>query len=170
MMRFKAGVCILFAIVIGLNIYGEDKSSLVSYYDSEFIKINYQTFGGLTLSAQGKFSSMSMGISSDFTNLLSAYPDSKEAMKNYKSKNLIGNVLVFGGLAATIGGLYYPILSNDTSINNGYSSNTVRTGLYIAFGGLVAELIGAFVLPSSFQDLFNSVNMYNRNKMNTYRN
>lgn len=148
--------------------YGQEKSpsDLVLFYDSEFIKVNYQTFGGLSLQAQGFSSSTMMGIDANFARMLSAYPDSKASFESYRQKNFAGNVLLWGGLVASLGGAYYPLLSLDEY--GDYDYGTVRTGLYVALGGLVAELVGAFLLPSSFQDLLNSVNLYNRNKLKEY--
>jgi len=35
-------------------------------------------------------------------------------------------------------------------------------------GGLVAGIIGAIMAPQSFQDLLNSVNQYNRDKVSDF--
>jgi hypothetical protein len=166
-LKFKAFV--IFVIVLGANLFGEDNKLTTNIYDSELIKVNYHAFGGLSLSAKGQTTSISMGISSDFQKLLSSYPDSKEVMESYKSKNTIGNVLLWSGFATAIGGAYYPIIANNGN-TSGYSSDQMKIGACFALGGLVVELIGAFILPSSYQDLFNSVNMYNRNKISEYSN
>lgn len=146
-----------------------DSSRIVGFYDSEMIKVNYLTFGGITLQSQGFSSGIAMGVSANIRDLLAKYPDSKAALEAYESKNRTGNILLWGGLAAVLGSAYYPILTMDPNDSPDALASKWKTSIYIMLGGLAAELIGAFILPSSFQELFASVNLYNRNAIKNYR-
>jgi hypothetical protein len=44
--------------------------------------------------------------------------------------------------------------------NNNTHENNLNTGLGLMLGGLVAELIGAFVMRSGQRNIFNAVNLY----------
>ena len=76
-----------------------------------------------------------MGISGGFQDILGEYEDSGELMSKYKTKNLIGNALLIGGMLASLGGAYYPLLSSNNVYD--YSYSDFRTGLYFCIGGLV---------------------------------
>lgn len=158
---------IVIHILIVMSVYGQN-SDLVMYYDNELVKVNYQSFGGITLSYQGQTTGTSMGITPRFRQILSEFPDTKILVDNYVKKNTIGNVLIWGGLAASLGAAYYPTLkTNSEDIFTDFWEN-YQTSVYMILGGLVAEIIGSFVLPQSFQDLFNATNQYNRNKLKEY--
>ncbi len=162
---FISALCVCLASAA--PVFADDRgasSGLLGFYDSELIKVSFQTFGGLTLQAQGQSSSIAMGVSGDIAAMLSRYPESKALLEGYRSKNRIGNTLLWGGLAAVLAGVYYPLFSTDSSEwgTVGYSDSTMRVSVGLMLGGLAGELIGAFILPSSYQDLLNSVNVYNR--------
>jgi hypothetical protein len=145
---------------------GEDAGSskeLLGFYDSELIKVNFQTMGGLMLTYRGQGTATTMGISGDFQKILDDYEDSGALMKRYRTKNAVGTALLFGGAAASLCAAYYPFLANEGIDDWSYSD--IRGSIYVSLGGLVATVIGSFILPSSYQDLLNSVNCYNRNKM-----
>jgi hypothetical protein len=158
-----AAIAIL-ACAVGLG--AEGNKDLLGFYDTELIKVNFQTMGGLTLSFQGQSTATRMGISGKFQDILGEYEDSAELMRKYRTKNMVGNALMFGGMLASLGGAYYPILANDSI--NGLSYSDFRSGLWLCIAGLAAATAGSFILPSSYQDLLNSVNSYNRSKMTEY--
>jgi len=168
----KYFISFLLVLIFCLNLSAEN-NDLVNYYDSELIKISMDNSSGLSISYQGQSSGTSMGISDGLYSELQAYPDSKISIQNYKQKNKLGNILLWGGLGLSLGAAYYPLLSTDfnqvdTSIY-GYSYfEKYQTSIYLMLGGLVAEIIGSFMLPQSYQELVNSVNQYNRNKIKEY--
>jgi hypothetical protein len=164
---FKKGLLAGF-LAAALALPALAENPLVGFYDSELVKVSYQTFGGLTLVSRGQSSSAQIGVSSVFKDILSDFRDSREAFESYASKNRLGNILIFGGLACTIGSVYYPMVSPDTGGIYGYG-DTYRTSIYLMVGGLAAEVIGSFLVPASLQDLLNSVNLYNREKLALYK-
>jgi hypothetical protein len=153
-------------LAASIVLFGEGAGSskeLLGIYDTELIKVNYQTMGGLMLSYRGQSTATTMGISGDFQKILGEYEDSGELMRKYRTKNAVGTALVFGGAAASLCAAYYPLLANDSIADWSYSD--IRGSIYVSLGGLIATVIGSFILPSSYQDLLNSVNCYNRDKM-----
>jgi hypothetical protein len=143
--------------------------NLLQYYDNEIIKMNYHSFGGIQLYNQEQTSSITFGISPYFREKLETFPESKMSFEQYKIKNISGNILVWGGLVVIVGGEYYSLNSiGESSFSSGIDK--YMKGYGIMLGGLLMEVIGAFVLPSSFNDLFNSVNLYNRNIIKQYSN
>jgi hypothetical protein len=163
-MKMKTMAALLLSASIALcGEDAKDAKELLGFYDTELIKVNYQTMGGLALSYKGQSTATMMGISGEFQRILGEYEDSGRLMRSYRTKNLAGNILMFGGAAASLCAAYYPLLAND-SIND-WSYSDFRASIYISIGGLIASLVGSFILPSGYQDLFNSVNSYNRNKL-----
>jgi len=159
---------LLFSFTSFILIYCQNEQ-LLQYYDKEAILINYGTFGGIKLYNQGQISSINFGISKSFSEKLEKFPESKVTFEGYRTKNTIGNVCLFGGLGGILGGEYYCMTAFDkTSFNSGL--NTYMTGYGIMLGGLVMSIIGSFILPSSYSDLFNSINSYNRNIIKNFNN
>ncbi|MFP3041090.1 hypothetical protein LQZ19_04635, partial [Treponema primitia] len=124
--------------------------------------------GGLNLTLQNINSSTSFGINKNMILAFNQYSDTKEYYDSYHRKNLAGNILMWGGLAVVLGGAYYPLFAlNSDSDSDTYLQN-VQISLGVMLGGLVTELIGAFILPAGQESLFKAVNLYNRHKIKEF--
>jgi hypothetical protein len=159
------------AIVFSGNLTAQENTqingNLLRFYDSELFQWDYSMFGGLTLNFQNQSSRTMYGIKDTMKNVLLQYEDTNQQYRSYRGKTIAGNILMWGGLAAVIGGAYIPIFGyrQDYSV---YEDN-LKIGLGVMLGGLVTELIGAFILTSGQENIFNAVNLYNRHRINEYK-
>ena len=152
------------------------QESLLSYYDSELFKVNYQTFGGLVLTFQGQSSSVMFGIPENYRQSLLKYPDSQQLIESYFGLNRAGNILLWGGLAAFVVGTYMPLASLGSYTYTTYDAygipstfvSSYQTAMWVMVGGLLSELVASFVLPSSFEKLTQAVNVYNRRRVQEF--
>jgi hypothetical protein len=166
MRKVTAVMVVLLLAAVGSFAQSSSTKQAVSYYDAELFKVGYNLFGGLNVGYQGQSSSILFGVPETYRLAFSKYPDTKLLLDSYSSLDLAGNILIWGGLAATLVGAYLPLAS--VSSTSGYNYSSYQTAIWIAVGGLIAELIGAFVLPASFERLINAVNTYNRHRMEEY--
>ena len=157
---------ILLGSICMTQVYGQTNKDLINYYNNELIKIDHQTFGGITLTLKGQTTSTAMGITNEFRDILSTYPDSKEEMRSYKQKNTVSIILIWGGTAAFLGGLNYSQPSRNEEFN--LSDAKTRRGLSISFLGGFLAIIGIAVLPTSISDILKSVDLYNQNTIGNY--
>lgn len=153
---------VLFAALFGIahHVKAQDNNELIQYYDSSVVTASY-SFGGMSLSHQGHSSSTWLGVSKSMKNVLGHYEDSKKLCQNYQNYNAFGNVLMLGGLAATLVGQSY--------LQNGVLTKKYDQGLQLVLVGTLSELIGAFVLMKGYSELMKSVNAHNRNRMSDYK-
>jgi hypothetical protein len=144
----------------------QPSSNLLPYYDTELFQWNFGMFSGLTLNFQNQSSVVTYGIKESMKNALTQYEDTNQQYRSYRNKTIAGNILVWTGFATIMVGAFVPIFwdSNDKA----YENNS-RIGIGVAFGGLMAEIIGAFVLQSGQENIFDAVNLYNRRKINDYK-
>jgi hypothetical protein len=98
-------------------------------------------------------------------NAFAQYDETWKLYNSYRWKNISGNILLWGGFAAALAGVYIPFFSRWDY--NSYENN-LRLGVWMMAGGLVSELIGSFILRSGQESIFRSVNIYNRNKIREY--
>jgi hypothetical protein len=134
-------------------------ADLLTFYDSELIHINNVNkfkFGDDTYNI-GLF-----GISRDFKDILSTYPDSKSSIKSYSRRNIAGNVIYWSSAATWISFIVA------TGITEDYSnlSRNYGIGAAVFVGG---ALIYSIISSSARGKLYESINMYNRNKINEYK-
>jgi hypothetical protein len=73
---------------------------------------------------------------------------------------------MWSGLATVLGGALIPTFGNRE--DRTYENN-LKIGLGVMLGGLVSEIIGVFVLQSGQENIFDAVNLYNRNRINEYK-
>jgi hypothetical protein len=144
----------------------QTNNNLLSYYDTEFFQWNYSMFGGLTLNFQNQSAVTAFGLKGVMKNAFSQYEDTNQRYRSYRGKTIAGNVLIWGGMTTALAGLYVPISSN---MRNGDYDNNFKIGVGVMLGGVVAELIGIFVLQSGQEDIFDAVSLYNRNRMGDYK-
>ena len=165
----QRGILVVVCMFILTNYaFAQNSAELLQFYDNELIKVNYQTFGGMSLGIHGLSSSTQMGITKSLKEILGTYSDSKEAEQKYSKLNTIANILLWGGLAATLGGAYYPLLALSNSTDTDSYFTGYKTSVYIMLGGVVTSSIGSIMLPISLQELLRSANLYNRNKIEEY--
>jgi hypothetical protein len=117
-------------------------------------------FGGLTLNFQNQSSITTFGLKESMKKVLIEYEDTNQQYRSYRGKTIAGNILMWGGLATLFAGAYAPLFSNE---------NNLKIGLGIMLGGVVSEIIGAFVLQSGQENIFNAINLYNRHRINDYK-
>jgi hypothetical protein len=159
------------AIIFSGNIMAQENtetnSNLLHYYDRELFQWDFGMFSGLTLNYQNQSSRTNYGINDSMKNALARYKDTNRQYRLYRGKTAAGNILIWGGLAAVIGGVYIPIFGDrqDYSIYG----NNFKIGLGVMLGGLVSELIGSLILQSGQENIFKAVNLYNRNIISDYK-
>ncbi|MDR1127511.1 MAG: hypothetical protein LBL06_05220 [Treponema sp.] len=146
----------------------QPNNDLLHYYNMELFQWDYSIFSGLTLNFQNQSSLSMYGIKDSMKNALMQYEDVNQQYRSYRSKTIAGNILMWGGFTVAIAGAYVPLFG-DWQDKNAHE-NTLKAGLGIMLGGLVTELIGACVLYAGQENIFNAVNLYNRHKINDYRN
>jgi hypothetical protein len=160
---------LLVALCVASSLWSQGTTSVVGYYDSELFKINYNTFGGLSINYQGQSASVTYGIPPNFKSLLSKYADTKVAIQAYSDLNLGGNLLIWGGVGALAAAMYYPLLSLYSSpLSTSTVSGTLDVSVYLYLGGLLAETLGALIMPAGFERLTQAVNSFNRHKLEEF--
>ena len=137
---------------------------LQRYYNSELMQWDYSMFGGLTLNFQNQNAVTLYGITEPMKNALLQYEDTSRQCRAYRGKNIAGNILTWGGLAAVAAGVCIPIIGHDD-----IAVYNLDAALGTMIGGLAAELIGLFVLQSGQANIFNAVNSYNRHRISEYK-
>jgi hypothetical protein len=145
----------------------QPSNDLLHYYDMELFQWDYGMFNGLTLNFQNQSSWVIYGIKDSMKSALMQYEDTNKQYRSYRSKTIAGNILMWGSFAVVLAGAYTPFFG-DWRDENTYINN-FKVGLGIMLGGLVTELIGAFILQSGQENIFNAVNLYNRHKIDDYR-
>lgn len=168
---FKIGFFVMALIFSGKLTAQENAATnnhLPLYYDAELFQWNFSMFGGLTLNFKNQSSRTTYGIQDSMKKALSQYEDTNQQYRSYRAKNIAGNVLVWSGIAAIIGGANV-LAFNDRHGRASYENILNKTGIGVMAGGLLIELIGAFILQSKQENIFNAVNLYNRHKISEYK-
>lgn len=144
----------------------QPNNNLMSYYDTELFQWSYSMFGGLTLNFQNQSSVTMYGIKESMKNAFIQYEDTNQQYRSYRGKIIAGNILMWGGWATVLAGAYVPIFGDWD--DNAYENN-LKIGIGVMLGGLITEIIGAFILQSGQENIFNAVNLYNRHRINDYK-
>ena len=171
-MKISVKILPILVLFLSQNLVAQDNiqtnRDILHYYDTEFFQWNYDFWGGLTLNFQNQNSSTMFGLRDSMVRALSLYDDSYRQYRSYRSKNITGNVFFWTGFAAILASPFifvYGPWDGDT-----IRTSTVNTGLGVMSGGLISLLIGSFVLNSGQVNLFDAVNIYNRNRIIDFRN
>jgi hypothetical protein len=82
----------------------------------------------------------------------------EEYAQEYKTGMATGLVLTLVGAATAIGGLV--LLASDAA-HTSFNQPVAPTGLIVAGGGLVVELIGDIIMLNAQPHLFDAINAYN---------
>jgi hypothetical protein len=145
----------------------KESTNLLHFYDSELFQWNYSLFGGLTLNFQNQGTYPMFGLKTPMKEALLRYPDSAKEYKSYRGKNITGNVLFWGGYIALLGECFALAMFADENWEREPANVKLSAGILL--GSLVSELIGAFLMTSSQEDIYSAVNMYNRNRIADYK-
>ncbi|MDR3122891.1 MAG: hypothetical protein LBU16_03820 [Treponema sp.] len=137
-------------------------NNLLPYYDTELFQWSYSIFGGLTLNYRNQSSIAMYGIKDAMKDALLHYDDTNQRYRSYRSKTIVGNALVWSGLGIVLAGGLLPFYGGTDDVHL-----KITTGVML--GGLVTEIIGAFVLKSGQENIFDAVNIYNRRKISEYK-
>jgi hypothetical protein len=161
---FVFSVAFLFT---GLAAAQADKGGdLLSFYDSQLIKIQSSGSGELLLSASGYTSGLAFGVNDKIGGLLKSYPDSKALFEDYQRDSRLGSWLLWGGLGVYVGGLGYFLASED------YDALPSSTNGIIFLSAMsvsvTSEIVSTIFSSRSVTSLFNSVNAYNRQRIAEY--
>lgn len=164
----KKLIASVFLILLTFSLlYGQEKNDFLSYYDSELMKINYQTLSGLTITYQGYTSTTTMGVSEIIKNNLCKYKVSTELFEKYEDKNELGNIMLWGGLGLTTLASICPAFFCDSS---GDTCSFVRATCVCSWvTGIFSTITGSFLISTSQNELVDSVNYFNRKKVINYK-
>ncbi len=158
-------------------IHAQANIDLLAYYDMQTIRIGYQSFEGLVLTYQNETYTTSMGLARNMKEVLGRYEDTKRLVDSYSAKNLAGTILLSSGVGFTVGAATVPLVTFATiSGSPNYATASKAEALTAAYAwtavlagvGLLSEVVGAVILPSSFQDLAQGVNTYNRHRIEEF--
>jgi hypothetical protein len=133
----------------------------LQFYDNEMFHWNFNTSDGLILNYGNdswKYSTFGVSIKNErIRNALLEYPDSAQAYNYFRKNKINGNIAYWSGLALILGSIV-PVLAVD--------NEKLSNGLYFGMlgGGLTISMIGIYQYNSAQSNLFNAVNMFNKNK------
>ena len=135
--------------------------NFLQFYDNEMFYWNFNTFGGLTLNYGNdnwEYSTFGVNINNErIRNALLEYSDSAQAHNSFRKNKITGNIVYWSGIVLILGSII-PVFTID--------NNDLRTSLFAGMlaGGFTVSIIGGFQLNAAQSNLFNAVNMFNRNK------
>jgi hypothetical protein len=145
----------------------QPENDLIGYYENELFHWEGGPLGMMLLKYQDKTAVSVFDMPAVMRDALRQYPESSRQYDMYRQKNIAGSVVIWTGAAAVIGGL----LMSAININEDQEvrDRNMNISLNVTLAGLVTELIGQFIIHGgSRKNLFNAVNIYNRNKINEY--
>jgi hypothetical protein len=162
----KIGVFTL-VLLFSQNLFAQENiqenNNLLNYYGTELFQWSYDFWGGLNLNYQNQSSKTMFGLRDSMQKALALYDDTNQKYLSYKKKTLLGNIFFWSGYAAILSGPFI------LAYGHNYSSTTLNVTQGVLGGGLVSLLIGSFIFTSGQENIFDAVNLYNKNKMMEYR-
>jgi hypothetical protein len=109
------------------------------------------------------------GLKESMQKALASYNDTNQIFLSYKKKTLLGNIFFWSGFAAVLSSplilAFGPREGDDFTI----STTTTYVSLGLMGGGLISLIAGSFVLSSGQENIFDAVNLYNRNRIADYK-
>jgi len=168
MIKKTTVICIYISLLI-LSVTSQTKESLLEYYNNEIITIICPLGSDLNLNVNGITSSIGFKLSPLITERISAYPTSKELFIEYQKQYKNGSIQLWSGfsgllIGSAIFGLYNSDQNDIKSIVDPINIASI-SGMTI---GLIIESIGAMKISRSQENLFNAINLYNREKIKEY--
>jgi len=135
------------------------------FYETELMHWSFSTMGGLSLNygySNWNYNPFNSSLNNEkIGSALLEFPDSAHALNSYGNNARTANALYWGGLVAMLGSIIFPVIAITDEDNFG-----IHMGLWGGFfvGGTITSIIGAFRFNRAQEDLFNAVNIFNRNK------
>jgi len=146
----------------------EPNSNLSNFYDAELFHWSYNMWRGLSLNYLNQSSSTAFSINKSMQNALLQYPDSGQEYRSYRWKSIVGNVFLWGGLALAYSA-FIPLYSGTDMSNNDVFDRNEKIALGLSCSGLASVIVGSFFSTSGQENIYNAVNIFNRNKIREYR-
>jgi hypothetical protein len=106
------------------------------------------------------------GLKESMQKALASYDDTNQKYLAYRKKTLWGNIFFWSGYAAVLSGPF--ILVYGPREGDNYTSGTLNATWGVMGGGLVSLLIGSFLFYAGQENIFDAVNLYNRNRIADY--
>jgi hypothetical protein len=145
-----------------------ENTELLQFYDNELFHWNTGGFG-LALNYKHLTSSIAWGIDPTMKEALSTYPDTKTYVDSYSKLDLSGNILMWGGLAITLVGVFIPIMSGNMFTSNNGEISTGTKVMYGGFiGGYVSMFTGSILSIVGQRKLFQGITAFNRHKVEEF--
>ena len=158
--------CVLF---ISHNLAAQEEAqknnALESYYGTELFQWSYNFWNGFNLNYQNQSAATSFRLKDSMQKALSSYDDTNKKLLTYKKQTLFGHIFLWSGLTAFVA-------SPAVLISDVYRDIGPERTMYAFYGtlggGLLSALIGSVLLDLGRENIFDAVNIYNRNKIAEY--
>jgi hypothetical protein len=167
--QFRLVVFLAAAFMVSPQLMAEDEGQttgtggLLRYFDQELFQWNSNIFSGITLNFQNQSSTVLFGVNNTMKEAFARYPDVHKEYESYRKKTLSGNILMWGGFTAALGGAIMPVFSTEDNFER-----DLKIALCVMLGGLVIELTGAAIISSGQANIYHAVNRYNRNRIRDF--
>jgi hypothetical protein len=145
----------------------QENNDLLSYYGTEFFQWSYDFWGGMNLNYQNQSSKTMFGLKESMQKALASYDDTNQKFLSYKKKTLLGNIFFWSGYAALLSSPF--ILFSGINDDGDYNITTLGASAGVFGGGLISMIIGNLLFSSGQENIFDAVNLYNRNKLAEYK-
>jgi len=158
----------LINILLFLALTGAYAQSLLEYYDSELISVDYGTLGGFTFVHDGEAYSAIFGLQQPLRDIIASHSRSTHFVETHVKNMRTGWILIISGLLATVGASYIaftiPLATTETQF-------VVRTSGTLFLGGiaLIFSIAGPLFMNHGYSSLLYAINIYNRDKIRQYR-
>jgi len=104
---------------------------------------------------------LSFDVPTDVSDRLETYPQSRFLLDQYKFKNAWGTSLLWWGIPVWLGGMGLYLTSIEISATPNHYDPFMLTSVGVVGLGLIMIGTGAWILPSSYKDMLDSVHAYN---------
>lgn len=144
----------------------QENNNLLKYYGTELFQWSYDFWGGLNLNYQNQSSKTMFGLKDSMQKALTSYNDTNQKYLSYKKKTLFGNIFFWSGYTAILSSPFIFLFGP----REGGNPDTLYASMGVMGGGFVSMMIGTFIFTSGQENIFDAVNLYNRNKIAEYKN
>jgi hypothetical protein len=135
--------------------------NFLQFYDNEMFHWSINTIGRLTLNYGNEnwnVNAYKVNINNEIIrNALLKYPDSAQAYNSYRKNAITGNIVYWSGLVLILSSLIPLYTIDDEKL-----SYDLYRGMII--GGATITFMSIFNFFSAQSNLYNAVNIFNRNK------